>query len=67
MDYDDEILKVFEMASKKGRKEISSEAIVILTDIPEQTIHQKLESMSKYGIIKNVKSPRNPKNFWKLV
>jgi hypothetical protein len=65
MSYDDDIMRVFQEAARKGRKEISSEAILLMTNVPPQLITRKLETMSKYGIVKPTKVGK-PAQFWRL-
>jgi len=52
MNYDEKILRAFKLAALKGRKEISSEGLLFLTDIPEHRLYNKLKILSKYGYIK---------------
>lgn len=66
MDYDEEIMKAFREAEKKGRKRISSEALILLTDIPEHVIHRKLEILRRYGKIKQLK-PQKKSKYWELL
>jgi len=65
MSYDEEILKAFRIAGRKGRTEISSEAILLLTDVPEQRLHEHLKSLKKFGYIKTSKRIKE-KRLWKL-
>jgi len=66
MSNEEKILKAFAEARKKGRTEISSEAIFLLSDdVPKQSVFRHLNTLEKYGIVK--KTRRKKKNeFWKL-
>lgn len=65
MDYDEKILLAFKKANQKGRKEISSEALLFLTDLPEHVLYEKLKALSKYGYIKQSKKIKE-KVLWRL-
>lgn len=66
MDNDEEILKVFRRAAEKGRKSISIDSLIMLTNIQPRRLQIRLQNLAKYGYIKETAPAKKPK-YWKFL
>lgn len=61
---DKEIMKLFKKANGYGRKQISADAIALNLNEPTRKINQKLNNLSKYGLVRISKKKRM--TIWEL-
>jgi len=48
---DEQILRVFRKAADKGVNSVSTDMLLISTDMTRQTLNMRLNNLTKYGIV----------------
>ena len=64
MGNDEKIFKAFKKAEEMGMKRLSFQSLVLVSELPPQVVSQRLNSLKKYGMIKETEPPKKHKLFY---
>lgn len=60
---DDQIIRVFRKAAEKGVKTISTDTLLVATNLQRNTINMRLNNLSKYGMVIPVDEPKTTRKW----